>query len=140
MLGKLNPPPIVTVGREIRATPVQVEIDQDFFKPLRHSCLRMTVGLRDMNTDEIVDGVLKGQTRFQSEQPVSGFSTNGVRVLRFVFLTHSMRVKKEGTYRLFYSVQIPDPRDFMGFTTMRSTGFVTTDCPDFSRCPSGQRA
>jgi hypothetical protein len=140
MLEKLNPPRIGTVGREIRATAIQVELDQDFFRPLAYSCLWMNVGLRDLDTQAVVDSALKGQKSFRSEQPVPGFSTNGVRVLKFVFFTHSMRVKEEGSYRLFYSVHIPDPRGFVGFKTMTSTGFVTTDCPGFSKYPSVQYA
>lgn len=133
ILERLSPPHIVTIGRVIRTTAVELLLEQDFFRSLSRGDLWMSVGLCDLNTGVVVDEALKGQNFFPGNPPVSGLSANGIRVLKFVFNTHSMRVKQNGSYRLFYGVTFPDPRGFKGSLTLRSSGFVTKDCPNFSK-------
>ncbi|KAH8761626.1 hypothetical protein F5883DRAFT_647094 [Diaporthe sp. PMI_573] len=107
---KLVPPRIATVGRVIRMTAVQMELDQEFFRSPSRSSLQMNVGMVDLNTGVAVDAALKGQKSFQSLPPVPGLSYNGARVL---------------------NVHFPDPRGFIACMSLQSCGFVTGDCPRF---------
>ncbi|KAH8747943.1 hypothetical protein F5883DRAFT_653356 [Diaporthe sp. PMI_573] len=132
IIEKLTPPRIVTVGRAIRTTAVQVELNQDFFGPFSRNPLRMNVGLRDSDTEADVDHALKGQKSFQSTLPVIGRGHNGVWVLKFVFFTHSMRVKNKGSYRFFYSIQLPNTWGFSETSNLQSSGFVTSGRSDFT--------
>ena len=95
----------------------------------------MTVGLVGLDNNVAVDSAFKGEKSFQSVPPVAGLSHNVARVLKFVFFTHLMRVKEGGSYyRLLYSVPIPDPRGCISILSLQSSGFVTHDCPEFSKC------
>ncbi|KAG6358161.1 hypothetical protein INS49_014045 [Diaporthe citri] len=132
MIEMLSPPHIVTIGRAIRTTAVELLLEQDYFRSLSREHLWMSVGLRDLNTGAVVDESLKGHKFFPGNPPVAGLSENGIRVLKFVFNAHSMRVKQYGSYRLFYSVNFRDPRGCNGSMTLQSSGFVIKDCPDFT--------
>ncbi|KAH8744729.1 hypothetical protein F5883DRAFT_654918 [Diaporthe sp. PMI_573] len=127
-----GPLPVELVGREIRTTAVQLELDEDFFKFLSKGPLYMTVRLRDLNTPKNLDSALECEESFKSDLPIAGRSYNGVRVLGFTFYTHSMRVKEEGSYRLVYSFPFPDPKGFTGIKILGSSGFVTNHRPGFT--------
>jgi hypothetical protein len=129
----LTPEETVTVGCVLQTTAIQVEFDQEFFSPFSRDPIWMTVGLRDLNNDAVVDHALKGPTSFQSRQPIAGRSHNGLQVLKFVFFAHSMRLSKKGTYRLLYSVHFPAARGFMAPIIWLSSGFVARNHPRFSK-------
>ncbi|KAL2284418.1 hypothetical protein FJTKL_08830 [Diaporthe vaccinii] len=132
MSEKLRPPRTVTIGLVIRTTAVELLLEQDYFKSLSRGQLYMSVGLRDWNTEAFLDEALEYHKDFPSNPPVAELSKNGMRVLKFVFNAHSLVVMKDGSYRLSYRVNIPDPRGFVGSVFLKSSGFVTEGRQDFT--------